>query len=107
MSSPQITPVLLAGGSGTRLWPVSRDGMPKQFLPLAGDLSTYQQALERVKETALFDSPIVVTANDFRFFARHQAEQLGAEPDIVLEPEPRETSIFSIAVKPLVVSRCN
>ena len=91
MSSPQITPVLLAGGSGTRLWPVSRDGMPKQFLPLAGDLSTYQQALERVKETALFDSPIVVTANDFRFFARHQAEQLGAEPDIVLEPEPRDS----------------
>jgi mannose-1-phosphate guanylyltransferase / mannose-6-phosphate isomerase len=91
MSNPQITPVLLAGGSGTRLWPVSRDGMPKQFLPLAGDLSTYQQALERVKDTALFDSPIVVTANDFRFFARHQAEQLGAEPDIVLEPEPRDS----------------
>ena len=67
MSPSKITPVLLAGGFGTRLWPVSRDGMPKQFLPLAGDRSTYQQALDRVKETNLFDSPIVVTANDFRF----------------------------------------
>ncbi len=91
MSCSQITPVLLAGGSGTRLWPVSRDGMPKQFLPLVGDRSTYQQALDRVKSTELFDSPIVVTANDFRFFARHQAEQLGVEPNIVLEPERRDS----------------
>jgi mannose-1-phosphate guanylyltransferase / mannose-6-phosphate isomerase len=91
MSCPRITPVLLAGGSGTRLWPVSRDGLPKQFLPLTGALSTYQQALERVKAAALFDTPIVMTANDFRFFARHQAEQLGAKPDIVLEPERRDS----------------
>jgi mannose-1-phosphate guanylyltransferase/mannose-6-phosphate isomerase len=39
--APQITPVLLAGGAGTRLWPVSRDSFPKQFLPLGGDRSTY------------------------------------------------------------------
>jgi mannose-1-phosphate guanylyltransferase / mannose-6-phosphate isomerase len=89
MSVPQITPVLLAGGSGTRLWPVSRDGMPKQFLPLAGELSTYQQALARVKASG--GPPIVVTANDFRFFARHQAEELGIEADIVLEPEARDS----------------
>ena len=55
-------PVLLAGGSGTRLWPVSRDGMPKQFLPLAGELSTYQQALARVKASG--GPPIVVTASE-------------------------------------------
>ena len=91
MSLPEITPVLLAGGSGTRLWPVSRDGMPKQFLPLAGALSTYQQALARVKASALFGQPIVVTADDFRFFARHQAEAIGIEPDIVLEPGPRDS----------------
>lgn len=91
MSLPQITPVLLAGGSGTRLWPVSRDGMPKQFLPLAGDLSTYQQALARVKTSAMFGPPIVVTANDFRFFARRQAEELGIEAEIVLEPGPRDS----------------
>jgi mannose-1-phosphate guanylyltransferase / mannose-6-phosphate isomerase len=89
MSVPQITPVLLAGGSGTRLWPVSRDGMPKQFLPLAGELSTYQQALARVKASG--GPPIVVTANDFRFFARHQAEELGIEADVVLEPEARDS----------------
>ncbi len=91
MSASPIIPVLLAGGSGTRLWPVSRDGMPKQFLPLVGDLSTYQQALARVKSSDVFAQPIVVTANDFRFFARHQAEELGLEPEIVLEPEPRES----------------
>ncbi|WP_244670587.1 sugar phosphate nucleotidyltransferase, partial [Rhodoplanes elegans] len=48
MARPRIVPLLLAGGSGTRLWPVSRDAMPKQFLPLVGDRSTYQQALARV-----------------------------------------------------------
>jgi mannose-1-phosphate guanylyltransferase/mannose-6-phosphate isomerase len=91
MPVSKITPVLLAGGSGTRLWPVSRDGMPKQFIPLAGEFSTYQQTLERVKQSELFAAPIVVTANDFRFFARHQAEELGLEPDIILEPERRDS----------------
>jgi mannose-1-phosphate guanylyltransferase/mannose-6-phosphate isomerase len=87
----RIIPILLAGGSGTRLWPLSREGMPKQFLPLLGDRSTYQQALARVKRTDLFVSPIVMTANDFRFFARSQAEDLGMEPSIVLEPERRDS----------------
>src|SRR5579871_2497001 len=48
MASPRIVPLVLAGGAGTRLWPVSRDAMPKQFLPLVGEKSTYQQALMRV-----------------------------------------------------------
>ena len=48
MASPRIIPLVLAGGAGTRLWPVSRDAMPKQFLPLVGEKSTYQQALMRV-----------------------------------------------------------
>ncbi len=48
MSPPRIIPLILAGGTGTRLWPVSRDAMPKQFLPLVGEKSTYQQALMRV-----------------------------------------------------------
>ena len=65
--------------------------MPKQFIPLAGEFSTYQQTLERVKQSELFAAPIVVTANDFRFFARHQAEELGLEPDIILEPERRDS----------------
>jgi len=86
-----IVPVLLAGGSGTRLWPVSRDAMPKQFLPLVGDHSTYQQALLRVRDSELFAPPVVMTATDFRFFARGQAEELGIEATIALEPERRDS----------------
>jgi mannose-1-phosphate guanylyltransferase/mannose-6-phosphate isomerase len=84
--------VLLAGGSGTRLWPVSRDAMPKQFLPLVGDRSTYQQALLRVADPELFAPPIVMTASDFRFFARRQAEDLGIEATVVLEPSRRDSA---------------
>jgi mannose-1-phosphate guanylyltransferase/mannose-6-phosphate isomerase len=87
----KIIPLLLAGGSGTRLWPVSRDAMPKQFLPLVGAHSTYQQALSRVSSPALFAPPIVMTANDFRFFARSQAEELGIDATVVLEPMRRDS----------------
>jgi mannose-1-phosphate guanylyltransferase/mannose-6-phosphate isomerase len=83
--------VLLAGGSGTRLWPVSRDAMPKQFLPLVGHQSTYQQALLRVGDPELFAPPVVMTATDFRFFARRQAVDLGIEATIALEPERRDS----------------
>jgi mannose-1-phosphate guanylyltransferase/mannose-6-phosphate isomerase len=92
MPSARIIPVLLAGGTGTRLWPVSRDAMPKQFLPLEGARSTYQQALERVADPELFEPPIVMTSGDFRFFARRQAEELGIAPTIVLEPVRRDSA---------------
>jgi mannose-1-phosphate guanylyltransferase / mannose-6-phosphate isomerase len=91
LTSSRITPVLLAGGSGTRLWPVSRDTMPKQFLPLVGNHSTYQQALLRVADAELFAPPLVMTSAEFRFFARRQAEELGIEAMIVLEPERRDS----------------
>ena len=63
MASPRIIPLVLAGGAGTRLWPVSRDAMPKQFLPLVGEKSTYQQALMRVAAGDLFAPPIVMTSD--------------------------------------------
>ena len=91
MTLPRIIPLLLAGGTGTRLWPVSRDTMPKQFLPLVGHRSTYQEALARVKREDLFAPPIVMTSNDFRFFARGQAEELGVDATVVLEPMRRES----------------
>jgi mannose-1-phosphate guanylyltransferase / mannose-6-phosphate isomerase len=91
MTLPRIIPLLLAGGTGTRLWPVSRDTMPKQFLPLVGNRSTYQEALARVKREDLFAPPIVMTGDDFRFFARRQAEEIGVDATIVLEPMRRES----------------
>jgi mannose-1-phosphate guanylyltransferase / mannose-6-phosphate isomerase len=91
MSASRIVPVLLAGGTGTRLWPVSRDAMPKQFLPLVGERSTYQQTLERVRDPQLFADPIVITSDEFRFFARRQAEELGIEATVLLEPARRDS----------------
>jgi mannose-1-phosphate guanylyltransferase/mannose-6-phosphate isomerase len=91
MPSPRIVPVLLAGGAGTRLWPVSRDALPKQFLPLVGETSTYQQTLRRVADKSLFAPPLVVTGSDFRFFAGRQAEEIGVEPTVIIEPMRRDS----------------
>ncbi len=90
MPSP-IIPVLLAGGAGTRLWPVSRDALPKQFLPLVGDRSTYQETLLRVQDP-MFAPPIVITGPNFHFFARRQAEEVGVEATVVIEPMRRDSA---------------
>ena len=92
MTPPPIVPVLLAGGAGTRLWPVSRDALPKQFLPLVGPLSTYQQTLQRVSDRSIFAAPIVMTGGQFHFFARHQAEECGSEAMVVIEPMRRDSA---------------
>jgi mannose-1-phosphate guanylyltransferase/mannose-6-phosphate isomerase len=89
MPSP-IIPILLAGGAGTRLWPVSRDALPKQFLPLVGDRSTYQETLLRVKD-GVFGPPIVITGPNFHFFARRQAEEIGIDATVVIEPLRRDS----------------
>ena len=88
--SAKIIPVLLAGGAGTRLWPVSRDALPKQFLPLVGDRSTYQETLLRV-QGPMFAPPVVITGPDFHFFARRQAEDIGIEAKVVIEPLRRDS----------------
>ena len=92
MSPSTIVPIIMAGGSGTRLWPVSRDTMPKQFVRLLGsDLSTFQATAKRVSGPA-FGKPIVVTNNDFRFVCGEQLAALGIEADIVLEPMRRDSA---------------
>jgi mannose-1-phosphate guanylyltransferase/mannose-6-phosphate isomerase len=87
-----IIPVILCGGSGTRLWPVSRDSFPKQFVPLLGTLSTFQTTLKRVDDAALFGRPLVVTNEKFRFLAAEQAEAVGVAIDIIMEPSPRDSA---------------
>ncbi|RDV05055.1 mannose-1-phosphate guanylyltransferase/mannose-6-phosphate isomerase [Undibacter mobilis] len=103
MASP-IVPVLLAGGTGTRLWPVSRDALPKQFLPLMGKHSTYQETLLRVRGPE-FGTPIVVTGPDFHFFARRQAEELGIDVTVVIEPMRRDSGAAIAAGAAITLKR--
>jgi mannose-1-phosphate guanylyltransferase/mannose-6-phosphate isomerase len=89
--SSLIVPLIVCGGSGTRLWPASRASRPKQFLPLFGDLSTFQETVRRVAEPTLFGRPVVVTNHDHRFLVADQLLSIGIEADIVLEPEARDS----------------
>jgi mannose-1-phosphate guanylyltransferase / mannose-6-phosphate isomerase len=97
MGSRLLIPAIMCGGAGTRLWPVSRESMPKQFVPLVGERSTFQQTLDRVRDDATFDRPIVITNSDFRFVVAEQMRECGIEGDIVLEPMRRD-SAMAVAV---------
>jgi mannose-1-phosphate guanylyltransferase / mannose-6-phosphate isomerase len=87
----EIVPVIMCGGAGTRLWPVSRESMPKQFVPLVGPDSTFQQVLARIADPDLFARPIIITSADFRFVVAEQLRKYGVEADIVLEPMRRDS----------------
>lgn len=87
-----ITPVLLCGGSGTRLWPLSRKSYPKQFVPLIGDQTLFQATAQRLSGNG-FAAPLVLTNSDFRFIVTEQLASLGIDPGaILIEPEGRNTA---------------
>lgn len=99
-----IIPVILSGGSGTRLWPVSRRSFPKQHAPLFGGESTFQKTLNRVSDEGVFDRPVVITGHGARFMVADQARHVGADPEIILEPEGRD-SLGAIAIAAAVAAR--
>jgi mannose-1-phosphate guanylyltransferase/mannose-6-phosphate isomerase len=92
MSESQIVPVVLSGGSGTRLWPVSREKHPKQLQPLLGDESLLQDTLQRLEGLPL-GAPIIVSNQEYRFITAEQLRRLGlASWTLLLEPVGRNTA---------------
>src|SRR5215813_5036055 len=87
----RIIPLIMCGGAGTRLWPASREVRPKQFLPLFGTRSTFQDTLFRVSDAALFERPIVITNAAYRFMVLEQLAEIGVEADVLLEPARRDS----------------
>ncbi len=93
----QVTPVILCGGSGTRLWPLSRTGFPKQFLCLTGNESLFQQAAQRLaalgNDSIQVAAPVIVSGEDHRFLASEQLREVGIALGIaLLEPTGRNTA---------------
>src|SRR6202035_2011471 len=89
--SKRIIPLIMCGGAGTRLWPASREIHPKQFLPLFGPRSTFQNTILRVSDAALFERPIVITNKAYRFMVLEQLAEIGFEDDVLLEPTRRDS----------------
>ena len=93
MQSKKIYPVILCGGSGSRLWPVSRSCRPKQFLKLITDNSMFQETLKLVSNPKYFHKPTIVTSEELKFLASGQLEDIGLTPGLtILEPEGRNTA---------------
>jgi mannose-1-phosphate guanylyltransferase/mannose-6-phosphate isomerase len=87
-----ITPVLLCGGSGTRLWPLSRKSYPKQFVPLVGEETLFKASARRLKGPN-YCAPLILTNADFRFIVAEQLAEVGIDPSaILIEPSTRNTA---------------
>jgi mannose-1-phosphate guanylyltransferase / mannose-6-phosphate isomerase len=100
-----IIPVILCGGSGTRLWPLSRKSYPKQFVPLMGDQTLFQASALRMTGP-LFEPPLILTNSDFRFIVTEQLLAVGIDPGaILIEPEGRNTAPAVLAAALYVIQK--
>lgn len=93
----KLLPVILSGGSGTRLWPLSREKYPKQLLSLFNDKSMLQETALRLKDfkqagIELVKEPLIVSNKEYRFLIAEQLKQVGVNPKIILEPVGRNTA---------------
>lgn len=86
-----LVPVILCGGRGTRLWPVSRRSFAKQHVPLLGGESPFQRTLRRLRAAGCFETPLVITNAEGRYMAADQARATGVAVELAVEPEGRET----------------
>src|SRR5450755_1058117 len=100
----KILPVIMCGGSGTRVWPESRESRPKQFISLVGEKSTCQMIVGVLADREIFAEPIVVTNADYRFLVAEQLEEVGARAMIVLEPTRRDSGP-AVAVAAILAAR--
>ena len=100
---PKVHPILLAGGSGTRLWPLSRKSYPKQFSKIIGETTLFQSSAQRLtsSETLVFAPHITLTNSDYRFIIGEQLQEVGIDPGpILIEPEAKNTAaaIFAASI---------
>lgn len=104
-----MIPVILSGGSGTRLWPLSRSSYPKQFLPITEEKTLFQMTLERISNLnqalANFQNPIIVTNENHRFIVAEQLRLQKTSAQILLEPIARNTAPAIAAAAELALSR--
>ena len=103
MSSKKFRPIILAGGSGKRLWPLSTRKKPKQFISLFGDLSLFDLTLQRINNRNLFKKPIIVTSEGYLSLVEESLSKTGLDVErVILEPESKNT--FSALALPVLAS---
>jgi mannose-1-phosphate guanylyltransferase len=104
--SSKIIPVIMAGGKGTRLWPLSRTSAPKQFIHVVDQRTLFQKTLSRTSDQSLYEAPVVITNEDFRFLVAEQAREIGIKlSGILLEPVARNTAPAVAAAAAFVADR--
>ena len=92
MNTKKLRPIILAGGTGTRLWPLSTKHKPKQFLPFFGEYSLFDLTLQRLNQENIFNKPIIVTSKNYMGYVEDSITRTGVEPEkIILEPCSKNT----------------